>query len=68
MNDKNKDTFWVAAFVTDLETGASTRIFGSERCNPYPVKCWFNTLIFLKETVKNESPTTLHNTTKYLDN
>lgn len=38
MKDKNKDTFWVATIAIDLEIGALTCIFGSEKCDPYPVR------------------------------
>lgn len=38
MNDKNNDTFWMAAIFTDLKTGVSRYIFGSERYNPYPIR------------------------------
>ena len=38
MTDKNNDTLWVAAIVTDLEIGVLTCVFGSEKYNKYPVR------------------------------
>ena len=66
MNEKSKATFQVTVFVTDLEIGASTCVFSSERYNPYPIRSVGSTY-FLEETVKDESPS-LPKTTKYLEN
>ena len=66
MNDKSKAIFQVTVFATDLETGASTCVFSSERYNSYPIRSVDSTY-FLEETGKDESPS-LPKTTKYLEN
>jgi len=55
VNDKSKATFQVTVFATDLETGASTCVFSSERYNSYPIRS-VDSNIFLKKQGRMRVP------------